>query len=66
MKATISFVSFILGTFGIAGAIENNSNPTVAILLFIIGLVLMIGDLKSEKKTTDYTSKSDNRPYFLH
>ena len=58
----IGFVSFFIGIFGLAGAIENGTEPFVALALFLIGTVLMIGASRNEK-VNDYCSHSDSVSY---
>lgn len=65
MKGNIGFLSFIIGIFGIAGGIEQNTGIVLPIILAVIGFVLIWSEAKDEKTIThDYTSNS-NRPKFL-
>lgn len=57
----MSFIIFVLGVFGIAGAIESDGNPTIAIILAVVGFVLLIKETKDN--CTEY--REDSRPRFL-
>lgn len=49
-------ILFIFGAFAAAGTIEQGGNPTVAIIIGIIGLLLMVRDMK---KSNEYSVKMD-------
>lgn len=60
----IAFISFVLGIFGLAGAIETNTNPSVSLVLLFIGLVLIRKEVKREESNSN-SDGSINRPNFL-
>lgn len=63
IKEVIGTVSFFIGMFGVPGAIENDGNLVLPIVLFLIGLALIRGN--DEKKVNDFTSDNSFRPKFL-
>ena len=57
----MSFILFVLGVFGIAGAIETDGNPTIAIIMAVIGFIWLMKETKDN--VIEY--REDSRPRFL-
>lgn len=63
----IAMCSMFFGIGGLGGAIENDGNFIIPLLMFIGGATfLFIFGGEDEVKVHDCTSNSNSRPKFLH
>jgi len=64
MIIATGIMAFIFGAMGIAGAIENDINPTASILIALYGAIVMgVTTIHENRKVNNRSD--DNRLYFL-
>lgn len=63
-KDAVGIVSFLIGTYGVAGAIENDNSLVLPISLFLLGTVLIFRGA-NEKENIHDCSDTSTRLHFL-
>lgn len=69
----LGFMGLVLGGGGVAGALENESNVLIPIVIFIVGIVATFSYCKREglyeenhnNRYSHNVGRSNSRPYYL-